>query len=347
LNGAILAMAFLSLATIDSVDPSLFWQQLVWFVIGFIVIFSFSQIDWRPLINYRCFVLLVYLIAVALLVITYFFAPAIRGAKSWLVFGPVQFQTSELAKAAMIIVFAYFFSHRHVGIGQWQNIFISFIYFAVVAGLVLLQPDVGSTLVFFGLWASFLLMSGIRGRHLAVGLLLVSLLLGWGWNNFLQDYQQERVIALFHPAYDQLGVNYSTIQSKIAIGSAGFLGKGFKQGTQVQLGFLLEAATDFVFAAFIEEWGLVGALVFLFVFFLIIWRLIRLGLLAEGNFAKFVCFGTAVLFLIHFVLNLGSNLGLLPVVGIPLPFFSYGGSNLLTNAMLVGIVQSIVVRSSF
>ncbi len=347
INVSLLILATASLLTIYSINYDNFIQQAVWFGLAGILILFFSQLDWRPLIIYRWMTLSVYLFSIGLLVITYFLAPLIRGTRSWLVLGPVQFQTSEFAKLALIILFSYYFASRHIEIAHWQNLMISFLYFIIPFGLILFQPDMGSALILFGLWFSYLLISEIRWRHLIIGLLIILLLIIVGWYGFLADYQKERIFGFINPDYDPLGINYNVIQSKIAIGSAGFWGKGFTQGTQVQLGFLPEATTDFIMAAFIEEWGLVGALIILAAFSLLLWRIIRIGLLAENNFSKLICLGTVIIFLIHFVFNVGSNLGLVPVIGVPFPWFSYGGSNLLTNAILIGIIQSIVARFSF
>jgi len=347
LNGAVLLLAAMSLTTIFSVARNLFWYQLIWFVLGLLIIIFFSQVDWRPLINYRWFVFAIYAISLLLLVVALLFAPAIRGVRGWLVFGPLQIQVAEIAKLSLIILFSYYFAYRHIGIAQWRNILISLGYVVLPALLIFFQPDLGSMLVLVGLWAGYLLVSGIRWRHLLIGLIILAIIFSVGWNYVLQDYQRDRIVGLFNPDYDPLGVNYNAIQSKIAIGSAGFWGKGFQQGTQVQLGFLPEANSDFIFAAFIEEWGLFGAIVFLIVFAVLLFRIIKIGLMAENNFSKLACLGTAILLLLHFVINIGSNTGLLPVIGISLPLFSYGGSNLLTNAVLIGIVQSIVVKRSF
>lgn len=347
LNGAVFFLALMSLLTIYSLAPHLFWYQLIWFGLGFLLIWGLSLIDWRPLINYRLIVFGIYLAALLLLLITYLFAPEIRGTRSWLSIGSIQIQTAEIAKLALIILFSYYFAHRHVGIAHWRNILVPFFYLAIPLGFILAQPDLGSALVLTGLWGGYLLVSGIRWRHLLVGLLIGVILLSVGWNNFLKDYQRERIIGLLNPNYDPLGINYSAIQARIAIGSAGFWGKGFQQGTQTQLGFLPEAATDFIFAGFTEEWGLLGALVLLGIFIFMMVRITQIGLRATNNFGKLICLGSVILFLIHFVINIGSNIGLMPVIGISLPFFSYGGSNLLLSASLIGMVQSILIHNVF
>lgn len=344
INGCILFLTAASLATIYSARPNLFWQQLVWFMFAWAAIFILAQIDWRPLINYRWIIFAIYFFSIALLVVTYFFAPMIRHTRSWLVFGPIQFQASEIAKLGLVILYSYFFARCHISIARWQNLLISFIYFLLPTGFVLLQPDTGSALIIFGLWVGYLFISGIRWKHILIGIIIAGMLGFWGWHGFLKEYQKERIIGLFNPDYDPLGVNYSVIQSKIAIGSAGFLGKGFHRGTQVQLGFLPEPATDFIFAAFTEEWGLAGAFLLIGSFGALIFRIIKAGFLSDNNFAKLVCLGATIVFILHFIFNVGSNIGLLPVVGLPFPFFSYGGSSIIANALLVSIVQSIVVR---
>ncbi len=347
LNGALLFLALCSLLILSSIDQDLFIQQFISYILAIGIVWLFSAIDWRSLANYRWLVFGFFLFTVVLLIVTAVVAPSIRGTRSWIVVGPVQFQTSELAKVSLIILLAYFFARRHIGIARLGVILKSFIYFAIPGFLVLRQPDLGSAISIFCIWLGFLLVSGIRWKHLLVGLLILALLFGLAWNFFLKPYQKERVFAFVNPNYDTLGFNYNVIQSKIAIGSAGFFGKGYGQGTQVQLGFLPAAATDFVFSAFTEEWGFFGATLVIVAFTLMLMRIIQIGAAAHDNFSKLVCLGTAIIFLSHFIINMGSAMGLLPVVGITFPFLSYGGSSLLTSAMLIGIIQSVVVRSSF
>lgn len=347
ITGAIGLLCSAGLVTLLSVNERLFWAQLGWLVSAVIVYFALSLIDWRPLATHRSLIVSIYIVSIFLLVATYFFAPEIRNVRSWLVIGSVHIQTAEFAAFALVIVLSYFFAHRHVAIGQWQTIAVSGAYLVAPMALVLLQPDMGSALILIGVWVGYLLASGVRRKHVVIGLVMVAVLSWWGWHSFLKDYQRERVIALFQPDYDPLGINYNTIQSKIAIGSAGWWGKGFGQGTQVQLGFLPESATDFVFAAFTEEWGLIGAILILIAYVVLVLRIVRIGMMGESNFAKLLSFGTVAVFLLHFVFSIGSTIGLIPVVGLPSPFFSYGGSSLLTNAMLAGIIQSIVIRFSF
>lgn len=345
-NGCVLVLAVFSLLTIASAKPQDLLQQSIAFGLGLMIMLIFSCIDWRPLVVRRSIIFAIYALGIALLIATYFFAPPIRGARSWLVVGPVQFQTAEFTKIALIILYSYYFAHRHAGIAEKKNIGIPLIYALIPIGLILLQPDMGTALIIGGLWVIYLLVSGIRWRHIVLGLTIAAILTVFGWS-YLADYQRERVRGLFNPTYDPLGVNYSVIQSKIAIGSGGWLGKGWKQGTQVQLGFLPEPANDFVFSAIVEEWGFMGGALVLGAFLVLIIRVLMVGARAENNFAKLMCLGVSGVLLLHVALNVGSAVGLMPVVGVSFPFVSYGGSNLLTSFMALGILQSIAIRSLF
>ncbi|MEK7640775.1 MAG: FtsW/RodA/SpoVE family cell cycle protein [Patescibacteria group bacterium] len=347
LTGAALFLVGSSLLILSSIQKELFWQQLIWVGFSAVAMAVCALIDWRPIFNYRWIVFGVYSFAVVLLLATLLFAPTIRSAKSWLVVGPVQFQTSEFAKLALILLLAYFFAKGHAGIARIGVLIKSFLYFVIPAALILKQPDLGTGIIVFCIWMGFLLVSGIKWRHILIGVLILGALGAWGWSNFLKDYQKERIIAFLNPSYSPLAVNYGVIQSKIAIGSAGFFGKGYGQGTQVQLGFLPAASTDFIFASFVEEWGGLGGTLILAAFTILLVRLVVTGLRAQNNFSRLVCLGAVMMFLAQFVINIGSTLGLLPVVGVTFPFFSYGGSSLLVNAMLIGIIQSKVLRSSF
>lgn len=340
-------LAGASLLVIASLDSQLFYQQLAWYVIGISLALIFALFDWRPLFERRVIVIAVYIFSIALLILTLFIAPVIRGTRSWIPLGPVQFQTSEFAKVALIILLSYYFARRHIGIAHFSTIFLASLYAATPIVLVLAQPDTGTAIVLGGLFVGYLFVSGLRPRHILIGLVATAIGLVIAWMYFLKDYQKERVVGLFYPDRDPLGVNYSVIQSKIAIGSGGFWGKGFGQGTQVQLGFLPEPQTDFIFSALVEEWGFIGGLLILGAFLTLALRIGWVGYMARDNFSKFLCLGTMIVLLIHFILNIGSAMGLLPVIGVSFPFLSYGGSNLLVNCMLLGLVASIGVRNYF
>lgn len=347
LNIAVLFLAFCGLLSLYSGKPEFFRQQIIWYTVGAAVFLAVASIDWRPLINYPKLINGIYIFSVFLLTLTYFLAPRIRGARSWIVMGSFQFQASEFAKLALILVFSFFWSKAHVRIAHFKNLAVSFLYFVIPAGLILLQPDMGSALILFGIWFGYLLVSGIKWRHLAIATAVFAVGGIILWSNFLAGYQKERVLGLFYPERDPLGANYNVIQSKIAIGSAGLFGKGFRQGAQAQLGFLPESQTDFIFSAFTEEWGLIGGFLAIVAFLVIMSRIIKAGLGSENNFFRLVCLGAIIMFMLHFFINVGSALGILPVIGVSFPFLSYGGSNLLTSLILIGIIQSIIIRSKF
>jgi rod shape determining protein RodA len=342
----VFALVIVGLLALASINFDLFLRQLILsFVASFFVILIIL-FDWRPYINYRGVVFGFYLLSIFLLIITVLFAPVTRGIRAWISFGPINFQTSELVKLIFVIFLSYFLGRKHIEIKRFSVLVISFAYFLLPVIFLLSQPDFGSVLILFSVWFGLVLVSGMRFRHLVVFLIIFCLVAVFGWEYILKDYQKSRIMGFLFPERDPLGINYSVIQSKIAIGSAGFFGKGFKQGTQVQLGFLPEASTDFIFSAFVEEWGIFGGLVLIFLFALLFLRLLKIALLFDGNFEKFICLGAVFFWGGQFIFNVGSNLGFNPVVGLTLPFVSYGGSSLLVNLLFFGIIQSLYVRRS-
>lgn len=333
------------LLIISSISKELFVLQIVWGALGAGFIALFWLVDWRMIMNHRAFILALYGLVIALLVVVFVSGPVIRNTRSWLVAGPIRFQPVELAKIALILLYAQYFSRRHLNIARWPTILASFAFFAVPAGLVMLQPDLGSAFVLFGIWFGFLLVSGLPRKKLLFALGAFAVAGFFLWNTALQEYQKARILGVFYPERNALTVNYSVIQSKIAIGSAGWLGKGYGQGTQTQLGFLPEAATDFVFSALIEEWGWIAGLIVVAAFLAFIIAILRVGLRADQNFEKFACLGAAIMFGWQFFLNAGSATGIFPVVGVTFPFLSYGGSSLLTSFFMLAIINAIAVRS--
>ncbi len=346
LNLAILFLSGASLVQLLSISNAIFYQQLIWVLFSFLIIFFLSSVDWRAISNYRWFIFGVYLFSVILLCLT-FFAPIVRESRGWIDIGFFRFQPSELTKIALIIIFSYFFGKRHVGIANFSVIAVSFFYLAVPAFIIFKEPDWGSAMVLISVWITFLLVGGLPFKKVVLGGFVFLLLGVFSWFFLFKDYQKERIIGFLNPSYDVLGINYSTNQAKIAVGSAGFFGKGFSQGTQTHLGFLTEPSTDFIFSAFVEEWGLFGGILILSAFAVIIYRILVISLKTQGNFLKLFALGSASLLLVELFLNIGSNLGLTPVVGVTFPFLSYGGSSFITKAILMGIVQGAYRVSVF
>lgn len=341
---AALGLILMGLLPLASSAGDLFYKQLIWLIPAVLLIVGLPAINFKAILSYRWVVFGFYFSILVLLVVTYFVAPSISGARSWIPLGPFQIQPSEFLKAALILLLSSFFAVRHIAIGRVGIILSSFLYALIPFLLILTQPDLGTALVVLGIWFGYLLVSGIRMRHLMIAFLIFTVLIVVAWNFFLADYQKDRISALFAPEADPLGVNYSVIQSKIAIGSGGLFGKGFGQGTQAHLGFLPAAHTDFIFSTFTEEWGLLGAVLLISLFGYLVFRVLALGMEADHNFARLIALGTAMLLIIHFIINMGSATGLLPVIGVGLPLVSYGGSNLLTVALLLGIIQAVSTR---
>ncbi|MDO8504912.1 MAG: FtsW/RodA/SpoVE family cell cycle protein [Candidatus Liptonbacteria bacterium] len=333
------------LLTLSSIALQLFISQLIWVVLGGSLIFAFLYFDWRSMFQSRSLVWVFYALAIGLLVFAYIAAPTIRNTKSWLVFGPIRFQPVEFAKIALILVYASYFSRRHLTIARFSSILGSFFLFLLMALLTLKLNDTGSAIVLFGIWLGFLLVSGLPRKWIIFGLIAILILGPLVWVHLLKDYQKARVIGVFNPDANSLGVNYSATQSKIAIGSAGLWGKGYGQGPQTQLGFLTEPATDFIFPAFVEEWGIVAGTVLIAAFLVLILSILRIGLIAEQNTEKFICMGAVIVLGLHLLLNGGMTVGLTPVVGVPFPFLSYGGSNILMNFLLLAIINAISRKS--
>jgi len=307
-------------------------------LLGLASIFVFRKLDWQSVLGYRWFIIGFYVISVALLVLVLVIGPDIRNVRSWLIIGPFSLQPAELAKISLILFYAEYFSRRHLSVARWKIILTSFLFCIVPATLVALQPSLGSAVVLFLIWFGLILSSGLPRDRIFLAIIAFIICAFFIWNWGLKDYQKLRIVHFFYPEKNILGANYSVVQSKIAIGSAGLFGKGYGQGSQTQLGFLTEPTNDFILAALIEEWGVVGGILVIAAFFSFIFGIIRIGMAATRNFEKFICLGAAIIFSLQAFFNSGSALGLVPVVGIPFPFLSYGGSSILTSFFLVAII---------
>ncbi len=340
--GILLASSLIVLSTLST---HFFVLQIAWIALGAGLVAFFFYMDWRAVFNHRWVVWGIYLGALGLMLFAFLFGPRIRNTRSWLIVGPVEIQPAEFVKVALIFLFAQYFSRRHLAVARWQTILSSFAFFAIPAAIAARLPDLGSAVIFFSIWFGFLLLSGLPWKRIAVAAVAFVLAGAFIWTFVFKSYHRARIIGFFYPQQNQLGINYSTIQSKVAIGSAGFLGTGYGQGTQAQLGFLSEPAEDFILSSLIEEWGVLGGLVILAAFFWLVYSILRIGALADENFEKYICLGTAVMLIVQFALNAGSSTGLLPVVGVTFPFLSYGGSSMLADFSLIAVVNSIRRRS--
>lgn len=323
-----------------------FSRQIIWAGAAAAVVFFFAFFDYRILRNYSSVILFVYGVAALGLAVVLFLGAPVRGATSWLNFGFLKIQPVEIAKFALIVLLAKYFSGRHIEIWRVRHIVISGGYAGLLTVFVMMQPDLGSAFILFLIWLGVTIAAGIKIRHLLVLTVLILVVLAVGWQFFLAPYQKQRIVTFLAPESDRLGAGYNILQSKIAIGSGGLWGKGLGHGSQARLNFLPEAHSDFIFAAIAEEWGFVGVSFLLGLFLMIFWRLFKLAREAPNNFSCFFIIGFSILLIVQVFINVGMNLGILPITGISLPFVSYGGSNLILMALCLGIIQSIKLHSA-
>jgi rod shape determining protein RodA len=263
-----------------------------------------------------------------------------HGAANWFNFGAFSLQPSDFAKLALIIILAKYFSRRHIEIANIRHIIVSGVYAFCFFILVLLHPDLGSAIIMFFIWLGMVLVSGISKKHLFGLIALVAIGFTLLWFVGFKEYQKERIINFVHPLTDIRGTGYNAYQSEIAVGSGGMWGKGVGYGTQSRLKFLPEYQTDFIFAAFSEEWGLAGIFIFFTLYGIIIWRIIVNASRGATNFEILYGAGVAIFFIVHLVVNVGMNIHILPVTGTPLPFMSYGGTHIMTEFLALGILMA-------
>ena len=322
-----------------------FKKQALFLIIGFLLMLGFSFFDYRNLKNNSFFILSFYLLCVFALVGLLFFNHPIRGARSWYKVGAFAFSPTEFMKLALIILLAKYFSYRHIEMYRFVHIFLSGLYVALPALLMNLQPDLGSALVIIFLWIGILIVSGIKLGHFIILSLVAVIIFVFSWSFLLRGYQKERIISFVTPEYQPLEIGWNQKQAKIAIGNGGLLGQGFRKGSQTQNGFLPEPQADFVFSAMAEEFGFWSIGLLLSLFLLFFWRLTKIALLAKNNFSRFFVLGFGIVIIAQMLINIGSNIGFLPVIGIPLPFVSYGGSSLIAMFLGLAIVQNIRISS--
>lgn len=329
-------------ATMMDSDAALHEKQLIWFLIGisFMLLITFINYIYLERLAYA-----IYIASVALLLMTFLFGHTSSGAKRWLNFGLVLFQPSEFAKIAIIIILAKYFNTTKVplkGLSIKDLVWPSFLVFVPFV-LIAKQPDMGTAIIAFFIFASMVIFAKVRTKVLA-GIILISLpLIPLAWR-FLKDYQKARLMSFLDPTLDPMGTGYHIMQSKIAIGSGRILGNGFTHGTQGQLRFLPEHHTDFIFSVLAEEWGFAGSVIVLTLYLTLILCGLNIAQNAKDRLGAFLAFGVSSMLLWHIVINIGMVTGMLPVVGVPLPFISYGGSFLLTAMIGAGILANVSMR---
>src|SRR6056297_1768319 len=340
-SGALL-LSLLGLITMytHSGENIFFDRQIIWIGLAVVGLLAAMVPDYRFLRTGNI-AFVGYLAIISLLILVLFIGEITLGAQSRFDLGFFSLQPSDPAKLVLIIVLAKYFAKRHELIGDFRHIVVSGVYALVLFGLVFIQPDFGSAIILFFIWFGMILVAGIKFRHLLVVFGLGVLSFFVMWNFVFLDYQKERIATFLDPLSDIQGAGYNAYQSTVAVGSGQVWGKGVGYGTQSKLEFLPEYETDFIFAAFAEEWGYVGVLVLFTFFGILIWRLLQHAVLGASNFERLFAVGVSILNISHFFVHIGMNIGVLPVTGTTVPFLSYGGSHLMTTFLGIGMVMAM------
>ena len=325
-------------------DQSLanFKKQLLFAGIGLVLLFVFAFLDFNDLRETSVYF---YVLGVILLVAVLFFGSTIRGTKGWFNIFGFSFQPVELIKIILILFFSYYYSRANFRFNTLKHFLLPLFFLAILAGLVMAQPDFGSAMVLVLLWLAIIVMAGFSKKYLAILILAGLLLGGAGWLFYLKPYQKERIMTFANPKSSPLDQGYNVTQAMIAVGSGQLIGRGIGFGSQSQLRFLPESQNDFIFAVIAEELGFLGVILVLAFFMVFFHRAIKSLRRVKEDFSTFFILGAISLIFIEMFINIGMNVGLLPVVGISLPLVSYGGSALVSTLILVGIMESIIIRS--
>ncbi|MCI5050879.1 MAG: rod shape-determining protein RodA [Candidatus Pacebacteria bacterium] len=336
----LMALSLTTMSSFMDAGGPLVYRQLLWIGISFIAFLIISSIDVSFLKQSKV-LLFIYVIGLSLLIGLIFVGSTNKGATSWFNFGGFSFQPSDFVKLTLILVLAKYLARRHIEIRAMKHIFITGMYFVIPFLLIFLQPDFGSAIILFAIWFGMILVSGISRKHLLIlftaGLALFMVM----WTFVFQEYQKDRLRTFVDPLSDIQGTGYNAYQSTIAVGSGQLLGKGVGYGTQSRLNFLPEYETDFIYAAISEEWGFIGSIIILSLFGIVIIRILVIGYQMNSNFELLYAVGVALYFMSHVLINIGMNIGLMPVTGVTLPFMSYGGSHLLVEWMALGILMAM------
>lgn len=321
--------------TLQNMD--IFYKQVTWICVFWLVVFLLSFVHYR--IYYDLSIWL-YILTIILLIYVIFFGKTHMGAQRWIHFPGFNFQPSELAKVIVVMILARFFSTDDISQPLFKRVVIPFILVSFAALLIFKQPDLGTALILIFIFCMMGLSSPSRKRAVVFMVIFGMLMAPFAWK-LLKPYQKKRLTVFINPDIDPLGAGYTIIQSKIAIGSGGFFGKGFLSGTQNQFNFLPERHTDFIFTIIAEEFGFMGSIFLLLLYFMLFQHILQKAKNSRDSFAQFLAIGIFSILFLHLVINLSMTMGLLPVVGLPLLFVSYGGTHLLITAIIIGVFLSI------
>ncbi|MCD6223285.1 MAG: rod shape-determining protein RodA [Deltaproteobacteria bacterium] len=332
----------IGLFTLYSVVGSniLFYKQLLWNIIGLFIFFVCLSIPSRIWHSYSNFI---YIISILLLILVLLIGIKERGVERWIGLSFINIQPSEIAKLGLIFVLAHFF-HKHPKNNYLaRDLLVPFILSLLPIFLIAKQPDLSTAVIFALISIGMIMIAGVKKNLILKGFIITILLSPLFWMS-LKDYQKHRLVAFLNPHSSATKYGYHIIQSEIAVGSGGILGKGIESATQSKLYFLPEKHTDFIFSVFAEQWGFIGCFILIFLYASVIWRALNIVQKARWRFEKFTVVGITIMLAISVILNISMTIGLFPVAGITLPFMSYGGSSTILNFAVIGIIVGMGMR---
>jgi rod shape determining protein RodA len=339
---ALMAFGLLCLySAVRLTQVSIFFKQLLWISAAFVLMATVFLVDYRTHMRFAwpMYVFMILTLGAVLVI-----GREISGARRWISLGPLGIQPSEFAKIIMIIWMAYW-GEKKIQPDSYgmKELIVPSLFILFPVALILLEPDLGTAGIVALIAVIMLLLLGVRrSTVITLGALFVSAL-PFAWFS-LKDYQRNRILTFLDPSRDPLGSGYHATQSKIAVGSGGLWGKGYLHGTQTQLSFLPEHHTDFIFSVVAEEWGFAGTALLILLYIILVTKIIQVGYRAKDRFGSLICFGIAGYFTLHIFINISMAVGIFPVVGVPLPFISYGGSFMFMNMICIGLVLNISWR---
>ena len=316
--------------------------QLMWIVISSIVVYLMLSTDYIIIANYSK---LIYWLSIGILLFNDITSKAVKGAASWIKIGGIAIEPGEFVKIGLLLMLSKYIYDMKGSINSSKNLFICSVYAIIPMFLILIQPNIGMTLICLFITLGVLYIAGLNYKYILSCFASITALSMLCWNSgVMKAYQKDRILSFLNPQKYQSDFGFQLIQSQIAIGSGGLIGEGFLKGTQVAGGYVPEVHTDFIFAVIGEEWGLLGSIVLILLYSILIYRIINTAKNSKDILGSLICVGVASSLLFSILQNIGMTIGIMPIAGIPLPFMSYGGSSILTNFISIGLVLNIGMR---
>lgn len=338
---AVIGIVLVYSSTYFGKDAPLFKRQIIWCLVGVALMIVFTLVDYRVYLDIGIFL---YGVGLILLLYLLIWGKTTANVKSWIRIGAFQFQPSEFMKIFTALVLAKYFESNDRSYLTFKSFMMIVAIIGLPLGMIIVQPDFGTAATYAPLIAAAMYFGGIRLRYWVIGVVLAAIILPTGWHFFLKPYQKERIMIFLDPERDPLGSGYQVMQAKIAIGSGGLIGKGFKQGTQASLEYLPARHTDFIFAVLGEEWGFVGVAVVLMLYLFLIIQALTIAKASRDRAGTFLAVALISFFVFHILINVSMQIGLLPTTGIPLPLISYGGSSTMMFFIAIGLILNVDYR---